>query len=331
MNACLSRCSLAGLLLATLLTAGCSAVVEDHLSKTFTVASGGRLVIDADRGSIDVISGGESQLDIRVHRKVTSGSEKKAREILATHDVTFRQEGDTVTVRARSTKEWKSWGWWGGGFQVRYEITLPRRFNLDLKTAGGSIAITDLNGEVRAHTAGGSLKFGSIDGPITCKTAGGSIAIASASGAIDAHTAGGSISVGDAQAAANLETSGGSIRVKAAHGALKADTAGGSIELGEVAAAVEASTSGGSIRAGFAHSPELDCRLVTSGGSVRVSLPEGANLNLDARTSGGHVTCDLPVTVQGELKRNELIGKLGHGGPLLHLRTSGGSITIQKR
>lgn len=331
MNARIPRFPLAGLLLGVLLTAGCSAVVEDHPSKTFTVAPGGKLVIDADRGSIDIVSGGDNQIDIRMHRKVTSGSEKKAREVLEAHEVTFRQDGDTVTVRARSTKDWQRWGWWGRGFQVRYEITLPRRFNVDLRTAGGSIAIADLSGEVRAHTAGGSLRFGTIDGPVSCKTSGGSIVIASATGVIDAHTAGGSISVDDAGAPATLETSGGSIRVKHAHAALKVGTAGGSIELGEVAAAVEASTSGGSIRAGFARSPESDCRLGTSGGSVRVSLPEGANLNLDARTSGGHVSCDLPVTVQGEVKRNVLVGKLGNGGPLLQLRTSGGSIHIQKR
>lgn len=331
MNAPTSRfLPAAGLLLGIFLITGCSATVEDERSKTFTVAPGGKLVIDADRGSIDILPGGDDKLAIRVHRKVTSSSESRAREVLEAHEVTFHQDGDTVSVRARSTKTWERLGWWGHGFGVRYEITMPRRFNVDLKTAGGSIAIEELTGEVRAHTSGGSLKFGVIDGPVTCKTAGGSIRIASAAGVLDAHTSGGSITVDEAQAPTTLGTAGGSIRVKEARAALKVGTSGGSIELGEVGAAVEATTSGGSIRAGFVHAPESNCRLETSGGSVRVTLPEGANLNVDARTSGGHVTCDLPVTVQGEVKRNQLVGKLGSGGPLLQLRTSGGSISIQK-
>ncbi len=331
MNAPTSRLPAAGLLLGIFLITGCSATVEDEQSKTFTVAPGGKLVIDADRGSIDLQPGSDDQLDIRVHRKVTSSSERRAREVLEAHEVTFRQDGDTVSVRARSNQSWQHLGWWGGGFGVRYEITLPRRFNVDLKTAGGSIAIAELAGEVRAHTSGGSLKFGVIDGPVTCKTAGGSIRIASAAGVVDAHTSGGSVSVDEAKAPATLGTSGGSIRVKQARAALKADTSGGSIELGEVGAGVEATTSGGSIRAGFVRAPESNCRLATSGGSVRVTLPADANLNVDARTSGGRVTCDLPVTVQGEVKRNELVGRLGSGGPLLQLRTSGGSISIRKR
>lgn len=330
MNASSSKLPVAGLLLGIFLITGCSATVEDERTKTFTVAPGGKLVIDADRGSIDILSGGEGKLDVRVHRKVTRSSESRAREVLDAHEVTFRQDGDTVSVQARSTKTWERMGWWGQNFGVRYEITLPRRFNVDLKTAGGSIAIQELTGEVRAYTSGGSLKLGVIDGPVTCKTAGGSIRIVSAAGPVDAHTSGGSISVDQAKAPAKLGTAGGSIRVKQSRAALQVNTSGGSIDLGEVGAAVEATTSGGSIHAGFVRVPESDCRLETSGGSVRVTLPADANLNVDARTSGGHVTCDLPVMVQGEVKRNQLVGKLGNGGPLLRLRTSGGSVSIQK-
>src|SRR5207245_7672233 len=48
--------------------------------------------------------------------------------------------------------------------QAEYKIVVPKKFNLDLKTAGGHIKIGDLEGEAKAVTAGGALKFGNIQG-----------------------------------------------------------------------------------------------------------------------------------------------------------------------
>jgi len=40
---------------------------------------------------------------------------------------------------------------------------------------------------------------------------------------------------------------------------------------------------------------------------------------------------DLPATVQGELHRSSLKGKINGGGPSMHLRTSAGNIHIKKK
>lgn len=301
---------------------------ESNLQQEYKVAPGGKLVIEADRGAIDITTGPEDTLEIKVLRKVTRSSEKTAREILEAHKVTFEQQGDQVMVKGRLPRDEHSWGSWGRGLSVRYVVSVPSRFNLDFRTAGGGITVASLTGEVRVATAGGGIQLAAIEGPVTCRTSGGSIHIESASGETDARTSGGSVNVGEAKAKAVLSTSGGSIRVKEVRGPLQASTSGGSIEIGVARALVDASTSGGSITAGFSGSPEEDCRLSTSGGSVRVNLPEGASADVDARTSGGRVTSHLPVTVQGEQRRSELVGKLGQGGKLLKLRTSGGNITL---
>lgn len=321
------------LLLATLgLGAGLSvghAGVEDTLSKSFTVSPGGTLVVAASRGSIEVTNGPADRADVQVYRQVTRTSDRKARQMIEEHQVTFAQEGNTITVRDKAPSSGLLGGWRGAGnLQVRYVITLPRQFDLDLKTAGGSITVADRAGKVVVATAGGSLKLGAIEGPVTASTSGGSVHLAAATGPVEASTAGGSIEVGQMHAATSLSTSGGSIRVKSAGQALKAGTSGGSIDIAAAVGPVQASTSGGSISVGFTASPSADCRLSTSGGSVRVRLPAGANVNLDARASGGSVKADLPVTIQGTVRKSELVGKVGNGGSLIHLRTSGGGISI---
>lgn len=304
--------------------------VPADLHRSFAVTAGGRLVIDADRGTIEIATGSADTVQVDVLRKVTRGSAKKARQILAAHQVTFDQDGSTVRIRARLKDGLKSWRGWGSGLQVRYVVQVPSRFDLELKTSGGSITVPDLTGTVVAGTSGGSIKLGAITGPVTCRTSGGNIAVATGTDTIEAHTSGGNVEVGTAQQSAKLETSGGSIRVNEARGPLHVETSGGSIRIQKAQASVEASTSGGSIQAGLAAPLGGECRLSTSGGDVKVTLPLGINAELDARTSGGSVRSELPVTVQGEVKRSGLQGRLGDGGPLIRLRTSGGSIHVVK-
>jgi hypothetical protein len=299
------------------------------LNKSFTVSPGGALVVAASRGTLELVTGADDKLDVQVYRKVTRTSESKAREILASHEVTFSQDGGTVTVRDKAPAAWSKWNWWGGGnLQVRYVITLPARFDLDLKTAGGSITVPDHTGKVVVATSGGNLNLGGLEGPVNAHTSGGSITLGAVSGPLEARTSGGTIDTGELKAGATLGTSGGSIHVKRALGPLTAKTSGGSIEVGEAHAGVDASTSGGSVTAALAGGPTGDCRLSTSGGNIRVKLPAATHADLDAKTSGGSVKSDLPVTVQGTVGRNELVGKLGEGGRLIRLRTSGGSIHL---
>jgi len=340
---------------------------ESNLHKTFTASPGGKLVVEADRGSIEVTAKSEETVDIQVFRKVTRATAAKAQEVFAAHEVTFQQEGNQVFVRAKYNKDWSGWRLWGPNLQVRYEITVPKQFNVDLKTAGGGITVSDLTGDARAQTAGGSIKLGAIDGQVWAHTAGGNIHVASATKAVEVETAGGGIQIGqaggsvtaetaggsititkardqiraktagggihieDAGAAVKAETAGGNITIKKAVGKVAAHTAAGGIEVGEAASAIDASTSGGSITATIIGPLTEDCRLETAAGNVTLIVPDNLSANLDARTAGGHVTTELPVTVQGEQKQSSLQGKLGAGGNLLKLRTSGGSIYLKKR
>lgn len=308
-----------------------SAEVEKNLDQTFTVSPGGKLVIEADRGAIELATGSENKVEVKVFRKANAATKAGAEEILAAHEVTFHQDGDQVTVKAKYTKGNSGWGWSSPKLQVRFQVTVPRQFNPNLKTAGGHIEVADLAGEVRIQTAGGHLKTGRVEGTVWAKTAGGHIEIGSATGAIEARTAGGHIAVKQAGSTLRAETSGGSIKVDKALGSLDAETAGGHIEVLEARGPVTAKTSGGSIDVGLTSTPEEDCLLETAGGHIELRVPDGISANVDAKTSAGQVTCDLPVTVQGETKRSSLQGKLGDGGKLLKLRTSAGAIRIKAR
>ncbi len=148
---------------------------------------------------------------------------------------------------------------------------------------------------------------------------------------IDLDTSGGRLSVESIRGDVKADTSGGGIRIRDVEGEVRVETSGGGIRIEDVAGSIDASSSGGPIEASFAPGAEARGRLSTSGGGVKVWLDRGANVEIDASTSGGSVRCDLPITVQGRMSESRLRGTIGSGGPLLTLRSSGGSIRIGER
>lgn len=165
-----------------------------------------------------------------------------------------------------------NWGKWRGP-NVKFIITVPETFSLDLKTAGGSIVVDDLEGDIKAKTSGGSIKIGNILGNVDIHTSGGSIKTKNIQGHINAHTSGGSIEVIFAQQPtqdASLTTSGGSIKAKFPKDIamnLSAKTSGGRVSSEfNVSGKVKKQSIVGQINGG---GPKII--LKTSGGSVSVT------------------------------------------------------------
>lgn len=305
------------------------AEVEDNLTHTFNVSPGGKFVLEADRGSVDLIIGTDKDLEVKVFRKVSGTTEAKAKELFEDHEVTFDQSGNEVRVKAKFKHLMTQTKLWSPKFQVKYEVKLPREFNVELHTAGGSISVPGLKGDADLHTAGGSIKAGAVQGRVNAHTAGGSIAVDGATGPVNAETAGGSIRVAKTEGEVKASTAGGSIHVEGAKGAVKASTAGGGISATGIRHSLDAETSGGSITLSLDGSPQGECKVQTTGGGITLVVSDKASLNLDARTVGGRVSTSIPVTVIGEQKSSSLQGTMNGGGKLVKLRTTGGGITIK--
>jgi DUF4097 and DUF4098 domain-containing protein YvlB len=226
----------------------------------------------------------------------------------------MEQSGNDVSVAAKypskpSGFKFNAWP----PVQVDFVITVPAGFATELRTSGGNITTGDLTGKALLRTSGGNIKLGKMGGTV------------------DAHTSGGNITLDAAQGAVDLDTSGGNLTIGPVAGPAKLSTSGGSIKIESVVGALQARTSGGNIRAAIAGPLKEDCVLSTSGGNVHVNVDKAAAFRLDASTSGGSVdAAGLTLTLeQGGSGRSKLAGAVNGGGPLLKLRSSGGSIAVR--
>ena len=288
-----------------------NATVERTVEKTFSVQPGGTLKVETSGGNVTVEPGAGDSVKVIAKEKVRASSDAEADQLLKELELTIEQTGNDVTAIAKVHRG--ATGWFGNTpIQVSFTITVPSRYNTDLKTSGGNITVGDLAGRMQARTSGGDVRLGNIDGTV------------------DGSTSGGNVELGSCTGETRLQTSGGNVRADKIIGPAELGTSGGDIDVKLVENVLQAHTSGGNVKAGIGGAIKGDCSLGTSGGDVRVTVDKAAAFRLDASTSGGGVRADgLTITLDGGGSgRSHLSGNVNGGGPLLKLRTSGGSIHV---
>ncbi|MFH2037483.1 MAG: DUF4097 family beta strand repeat-containing protein [Candidatus Zixiibacteriota bacterium] len=293
--------------------------IEQEKEESFNVKAGGMLTIESDLGSIEITGVNGDKVHIRVLMEADTRDEKKAEEIFEDFHVEFEQTGDNVQVFGEYDND--RWNYWGNRrnlMRVKFLVTVPKEYEIDVETGGGGISISDLNGNVICKTSGGGLEFHGVVGEIQGRTSGGGIEIIRCNGHID------------------VETSGGGIDIEETEGKVYASTSGGGIDIDEIKGSIDASTSGGGITAYISGQPTDDCSLSTSGGGIKVYLDKNVNLDLDVQTSGGRIKSDFfeerskKDNRYYQERRSSYRGSINDGGPELYLRTSAGNIYIEE-
>jgi len=309
-----------------------SGATEEKLNQRFAVHPGGKLLVEVDFGSIDITTNATSEVVIDVWRKVTRKKKTEEEAFLRENPVTFSQDGSTVMVRSHHDAK-PGWSWFGSGRsqnEAKYQISVPARFNTELRTGGGGITVTDLTGEMKSRTGGGGLTLARLHGPADGETGGGGIRATDCDGAARLSTGGGGIEVSGGSGSLNAKTGGGSLSVRKFNGPIDIKSGGGSLAVENVTGKIDGSTGGGSISLVLPSELAEEVKLSTGGGGISVNAPGTIAFTLDAKTSGGRVSTDVPVSVVGKLEHGHLEGPVNGGGKSLVLRSGGGNIQLKK-
>lgn len=178
--------------------------------KTFEVDPGGSLSVDTTLGSFHVDAGATDTVTVEALLEVEADNLEKAERKFKDLQLNFTQNGNNVEIHSdfRGLKR---------GLSLEFRISVPRNYNLKLKTGGGNIEVVDVYGNVSAHTSGGSIRIKRVNGPVMVQTAGGSIRVEHVIGQIQAVTKGGNVTArmsDQLSADCYLSTSGGKVAVE---------------------------------------------------------------------------------------------------------------------
>jgi hypothetical protein len=181
---------------------------------------------------------------------------------------------------------------WNRRGHANLELHVPRGTHIDVSVSNGKIAITGLSGHVRARSSNGSVTIDDVKGDIEVATTNAKVCCATTCGR------------------------------------LMARSSNGKIELDQHHGSVDASTSNGLIRVSMAEVGKAGVQLATSNGRIVLELPDPLDADLDIRVDNGLIRNDRPLSRGGKETQGRVVGQLGHGGPMIKLRTSNGMISV---
>jgi hypothetical protein len=234
-------------------------VADSSFEQSVSVRAGGTLVMDLKTGAGLTITGWDQD---RVRVSVTLGG-RSWRDT----EVTLERTGSG----ARLTSRFAAWSQ-SQSSSHHFDIQVPRRFNIDVSSAGGGISISGVQGEFRGTTGGGQIR------------------IERSSGRAELSTGGGQIRITDSNLSGSVGTGGGSVLIQRVRGGLRGSSGSGPVVYGSAEDA-DISSSRGKSRI----SDDEGGVTVGAGGNVTINERTGEIRDNNSgrviyRKSGGSVT-----------------------------------------
>jgi len=127
----------------------------------------------------------------------------------------------------------------------------------------------------------------------------------------------------------HIGTVNGTLRISGLDNLEELHTVNGDIEVFDAGGNVRAHTTNGNVRLELAHAPDkAGATAETTNGSLVVAVPSDLQAEIEAKCLNGNFYSELPITMESTDRPREMHGKLGRGGPPIHLRTVNGGIRL---
>ena len=151
-------------------------------------------------------------------------------------------------------------------------------------------------------------------------------------GNVNLNTGDGEIAVADLKGAMDLRTGDGAENLDNVDGNLHATTGDGHIQVTGRFDELQLRSGDGHVdaRAAAGSNVASNWRLESGDGSISLEVPSSLAADVDLHTGDGHIDLDVPITAQGQIRGNDVRGKLNGGGNLLTIHTGDGSIHLKK-
>ena len=134
-----------------------------------TVAPGGVINVDGRaNGSVSVRGWDQGNIFVRYQIQTWARTDQEAKELADQVQVEF--SGTNIRPTGPQTQGRRGWA-------VSYELFVPRRSDLSLRSTNGSLRVDDVRGRIEFDTTNGSVKLSRLAGSVRGETTNGSLQV----------------------------------------------------------------------------------------------------------------------------------------------------------
>ncbi len=277
---------------------------DNNLHKDFKTEEGKMLDINLESGgSIEISGWDKNYISIDVDSK---------KDNLNRYDFNFDESTNGLKVSSKFKENELQ-----RNNRLKFKFMVPNKFNVSLESMGGSVSITNVDGDISGQTMGGGLELSKLKGNLKLKTMGGPINLYDSEVDGSVHTMGGPVSISNVKGDVKGTTNGGPVSLKNVTSKSGKSTGyevnissmGGEINVDEAPNGADVKTLGGDITI---KSAGKFVKAKTNGGSINI---EKADASIDAKTNGGDINA-------------EMIGDVSKGNRDINLKSNSGDVTL---
>lgn len=325
MRKLISHTALCAMAVLSAVSAGCrmGPAETGTFDRTLTVTGSVQLELHNGSGHVEIRSGQAGQVRIRgdfsMWTMIWENNHTQGQELSAHPPI--EQQGNVIRVGYQDTNTIHA--------SIDYTIYVPTDTEVRAQNGSGSLEVSDIKGPAVLHTGSGRVTGRQIHSDTDAQTGSGSIDLTDVSGRATAVTGSGSITITRISGDIRASTGSGSINMDQTSARINAHTGSGSIEIGGAADDVRASTGSGSVRIQGNPAPSSFWEVRAGSGGISLDVPSNANFRVHARSRSGSISFDIPVSIEEQISRHEMRGRIGNGGGSVDLDTGSGSIRIR--
>ena len=228
---------------------------------------------------------------VKANIRVRAESIEKAKEIAEKVKVDFEKSGNQVVMIVDKPELPKNCG-----VYVSYNVKLPRKTNVILKTTHDPIICTNIVGDLKLSTTHDPIKLSHITGRVEANTTHDPIEAEYVTGPMLLETTHGRVVCRDIDS--DL------LRIRTSHDNVN-------VSFKRVVKS------------------EIDADVNTSHGNITFNLPADFKGSVHMSTTHGKVKSDVPIIVKGEISEEKVSGIIGKGVGRVNLKTKHGSIVLK--
>ncbi len=252
-----------------------------------------RLRVRNISGETTIKRGDDGKITVVATKRVSAGSEDRAKRLLQNLEVRMEQNGDELRVEPHLYEQERSWVdlFRGKRFRVDFEIAVPRECGVDAQTVSGDVSVSGVAGPHEVQAVSGDVTVEDGEGPLRLKSVSGDVEVRRYVGHVEGNTVSGDVTFDAA-------------RVRS----LALQTVSGDVSVTGV------------LEPARAH------RVKTVSGDIELVLVE-PDLVIEFHTASGDLECAAPAQIQ---KRGRTEHTVSFGGARGHavMKTVSGDLTI---
>ena len=320
---------------------------------TYKVNSKDLLTISNKYGNVNFINHDKNEVVVQVTILAWARSDKEAQKILDRIDI--EQEKSSNEIRFETEIEESRGGYSSSnreGFEINYEVKIPKSLNIDVKNKFGSVTIGDLNGKLNLELEHGNFNAHNLTGMRhSINVRFGNLSINEVASA-DLEVAHGSITIDKSSTDLKIESKHSNVRIDEAN-VLEIEARHGNIRIGTVSK-IDGENGHGQIeirkviKSAVLNLEHGNCQLeqVVKGferveiknrhASIEVRFDSDAKFEFETETRYGSIRNSMPNTsIQTQINDNNeqvLEGKTNGGGNAkVRITNEHGSIRLEER